>query len=149
MFSQILSHLRIAIPTWNFFETPGYNPELRVRVRQVSGEWSSWQKTLGRSSKRSWLRLFANGDENLRMYQKNQLERALQEIADDTYADFSSSQTFRILCRLASEGLPADSIYQFKIGERNFSTEGMPPTSGDVDDLSGGDVLISGELKSL
>ena len=103
--------LRVLIPSWRFFETAGWLPELSMRFE---GEWD-WHPVLAPPPRR-WRHLFFNPEGNLHLALQTTVERLVIEINElpegqSLAADSPLYRIVRNLCASRAGGRP----FQFKI----------------------------------
>lgn len=121
--------LRAFFPNWKFYHAVGRPPQLHVRARLTSGEWTHWQLAYPRLPRRLW-HLVHNAPVNLALNHQNLVDHLAADINDlPEGGDIRDCVTYQLVSRLAREALPADGgpyqAYQFEL--RLASPRGEAP----------------------
>jgi hypothetical protein len=85
-----MSLLRVLIPSWKFFETPGQCSKLRYRQARPDGSLSTWQEIQPPQPIRNPFSLFLNAEENLWLAKSSLLDQLVFEFFEKSLPDLAS-----------------------------------------------------------
>lgn len=113
--------LRVALPSWRFFEDIELGPRLWVRVRSDEASWGEWQLAIV-PPQRTALALLLNADGNQALAQQSVVEQLWSELDGMEVASAPQLVSYQLVQHIAEAraralGASAMSRFQFLLGE--------------------------------
>ena len=111
--------LRGFFPNWRFYDRPGYQPRLYVRVRRCDGNWTCWAVFMPRGRFRPFS-LFHNP--------LNNLQHANQNLIDHLNSDIKELRDDQLVEQLVTYQLTArpSNLTTRKMGGREYASITKP-----------------------
>jgi hypothetical protein len=128
--------VRVLLPAWRFFERPGEEFRLELRLEPSGGsEPDKWRPAFGESLHPGPAALFINARGNAELAERGLVEQACEELQEWEGEGASASAAYALLLalarrKLAERGtLAADARFRFRITRR---PAGTPPARATV-----------------
>jgi hypothetical protein len=126
--SATISHLRVLLPSWRFFDGLGTAPELLMRVGPSVSSFGPWQFVITVPPRR-WRTLVWNPEGQLALASHALLERLQHELEEQPGTPPATLVAYQLVLNLVLSDVPAAAhggVMQFQLLVRD--TPDAPPT---------------------